>query len=142
MPRRSERGAASSLVLVLVLLVGAVAWNFHRNLEAERREFRPYRSYAEADLEALIEGYEQAAEKAEARYEGVASRRAEARATGHVMGNVREFERVQGAADATRAARQDFASARASLDLLREERSRRAGERSPIRVFLRRAFTF
>ncbi len=142
MPKRTERGAASSLVLVLALLVGAVGWNFHRNLEAERREFRPYRGYAEADVDALIAAYEQAAEKAEARYEGVSGRRAEARGTGHVMGNVQEFERVQGAGHATRAARQDLASARASLELLREERARRSGERSKLRVFLRRAFTF
>ena len=140
MSSRSERGSAGALVLVLALLVGAVAWNFHRNLEAESREFRPYRGYAEADIDALIGAYEQAAEKAGTRYGRVAERRTEARAAGDVMRNVEEFERVQSAGRTTRAAREDFAAARASLELLREERSRRAGERSKLRVFLRRAF--
>jgi hypothetical protein len=142
MSSRSQRGSASALVLVLVLLVGAVGWNFHRNLEAESREFRPYRSYALEDLDALIGAYEQAAEKAGARYDRATDRRTEAQGRGDVMGNVKEFERVQNAGRTTRAAREDYASARASLELLREERSRRAGERSQLRVFLRRAFTF
>jgi hypothetical protein len=142
MSTRGQRGSASALVLVLVLLVGAVAWNFHRNLEAESREFRPYRGYAEADVDMLIEAYEQAAEKAGSRYQGVADRRTEAQATGHVMGNVKEFDRVQSAGRALRAAREDYADARASLEALREESARRASERSRLRVFLRRAFTF
>jgi hypothetical protein len=142
MSKRAERGSASALVLVLVLLVGAVGWNFHRNLDAESQELRPYRGYAEADVVALIEAYEQAAEKAGSRYHSVSDRRTEARATGHVMGNVEEFDRVQGAGRALRAAREDYADARASLEALREERARRVSERSRLRVFLRRAFTF
>ena len=142
MSKRSERGNASALVLVLLLLVGGVAWNFHRNLAAESRESRPYRSYAEADLDALIAAYEQAAEKAGSRYDRVVDRRTEAKGTGYVMGNVKEFERVQNAGRATRAAREQYADARASLEALRAERSRRVSERSKLRVFLRRAFSF
>ena len=142
MSSRSQRGSASALVLLLVLLVGAVGWNFHRNLEAERREVRPYRSYALDDIDALIGAYEQVAEKAGARYDRVVDRRTETQRRGDVMGNVREFERAQNAGRTTRDAREDYAAARASLELLREERSRRASERSPLRVFLRRAFTF
>lgn len=142
MSKRSERGSAGALVLVLLLLVGTVAWNFHRNLAAESREFRPYRSYAEADVDALIAAYEQAAEKAGSRYDRVVDRRTEAKGTGHVMGNVKEFERVQNAGRATRAAREQYADATASLEALRAERSRRASERSKLRVFLRRAFSF
>ena len=129
-------------MLLLVLLVGAVGWNFHRNLEAEKREFRPYRSYAEADLDAMIEAYEQVSEKAGGRYDRVVDRRTDVRDAGDVMNNVKEFERVQKAGRALRQAREDYADARGSLDLLREERSRRAAERSKLRVFLRRAFTF
>jgi hypothetical protein len=142
MSKRSERGSASALVLLLLLLVGAVGWNFHRNLEAESREFRPYRGYAEADIDALIEAFEADAEKSGSRYEGVAERRTRTQAAGDVMGNVKEFERVQNAGRATRDAREQYANARASLEVLREERSRRAAERSKLRLFLRRAFTF
>jgi hypothetical protein len=142
MSKRSERGSASALVLLLLLLIGGVGWNFHRNLEAERREFRPYRGYAEADLDALIEAYEQASEKAGSRYHRVVDRRSEPKAKDHVMANVAEFERVQNAGRATRDAREQYADARASLEVLRKERSHRATERSKLRVFLRRAFTF
>lgn len=142
MPGRTERGSASALVLLLLLLVGAVAWNYHRNLEAESREFRPYRGYAQADLDALIGAYEQAEQKSGRRYDRSGDRRTEAREAGDVMGNIEEFERVQGAGRATRAAREDYAAAKASLEILRKERSLRAGEGSRLRVFLRRAFTF
>jgi hypothetical protein len=140
--KRSERGSAGPLVLVLALLVGAVGWNYHRNLEAERREFRPYRGYADADLAALLEATEQVASAAGDRYESAVGRRAEARATGHIMGNVNEFERVQTMGRRTREAREEYAGARASLEELRKESARRAGERSKLRVFLRRAFRF
>jgi hypothetical protein len=142
MARRFERGSAGLLAVVLALLVGAVAWNYQRNLAAERGEFRPYRSYADADLEALIVAYEQAAEVAGERYEASVARRSEVRGAGDLMGKVREFERVQRAGRSTRSARSEFADARASLEALRQERARRAAERSRLRVFLRRAFSF
>jgi hypothetical protein len=142
MAKRSERGSASSLVLVLLVLVGAVGWNYHRNAEREEREFRPYRSYGEADLAALIAAYEEVEESTGGRYESAIGRRSEARATGDLMGNLNEFERVQRAGRKTREAREQYADARASLEELRKERARRAGERSKLRLFLRRAFTF
>jgi hypothetical protein len=142
MTKRSERGSASSLVLVLVVLVGAVGWNYHRNAQVEEHEFRPYRSYTEADLAALIEAYEEVEAATGDRYESAVTRRSEARGTGDLMGNLNEFERVQRAGRKTRDARGQYADARASLEELRKERARRAGERSKLRLFLRRAFTF
>ena len=61
---------------------------------------------------------------------------------GDIRGNVDEFERVQSTGRALRQAREDYADARGSLDLLREERARRAADRSKLKVFLRRAFSF
>jgi hypothetical protein len=142
MTKRSEGGSASALVLVLVVLVGAVGWNYHRNAQVEEREFRPYRSYTEADLAALIEAYEEVEEATGDRYESAVGRRAEARGTGDLMGNLNEFERVQRVGRKTRDAREQYADARASLEELRRERTRRAGERSKLQLFLRRAFTF
>jgi hypothetical protein len=128
--------------LVLLALVGAVGWNYHRNSEAERREFRPYRSYAEADLATLVRAYEGAADAAGDRYGSAVGRRVDARSTGHLMGNVNEFERAQAASRSMRAAREEFADARASLEALRKEQALRAAERSKLRLFLRRAFSF
>ncbi len=140
--RRLERGSASALVLVLVVLVGAVGWNYHRNSAAEAREVRPYRSYSEADLAALIEAYEAEEKSAGSRYDSTVGRRAEARNTGYFMGNLAELERVQAAGREHREARSDFAAARANLEGLKEEQARRPGERSRLRVFFRRAFSF
>ena len=142
MTRRSERGAAGQLVLVLAALVGLIGWNYQRNAAAEQRVFRPYRSYAEADLAALIEAYEGETERTGGRYDDTVSRRVDAQSTGLLMGNVRDFERAQAAARRTRDARESFADARAGLEELKKEQSLRAGERSKLRVFLRRAFTF
>ena len=142
MTRRSERGAAGLLVLVLAALVGLIGWNYQRNVAAEQRVFRPYRSYADADLAALVEAYEGEAERTGSRYDSSVARRVDARGTGRLMGNVREFERAQAAARRTRDARESFADARAGLEELKQEQSLRAGERSKLQVFLRRAFTF
>jgi hypothetical protein len=142
MTKRSQGSSTGSLVLLLLLLVGGVGWNYHRNAAAEEREFRPYRSYSDEDLAALIEAFETTAEKAGSRYESAVTRRSEARGTGHLMGTLSEFERVQRAGRITREARGEYAGARASLEELREERARRAGERSKLQVFLRRAFSF
>lgn len=142
MAKRSKRGSASQLVLVLAALVGLVVWNYHRHTEAEQREYRPYRSYAEADLAALVEAYEAETERSGDRYDSAVTRRVEASGSGHLMQNVSEFERAQAAARRTRDARADFADARASLEVLKREQALRAGERSKLQVFLRRAFTF
>ena len=144
MSRRREAGAGTigALALVLVLLVGAAGWNYQRNFAREQGEFRPYRSYSDADLATLLAAYEQESKTTGRRYDAVVDRRAHVKAQGDVMGNVHEFERAQRLRLAARDARSDFAEARTSLDGLRKEVARRARDRSPLQVFLRRAFTF
>jgi hypothetical protein len=144
MARRSERGASSigALALLLAVLVGGIGWNTHRNLERERAEFRPYRGYTDADLEALLGAYEGESKQSGRRYDAAVDRRAHVQAKGDVMGNVREFERAQRVRLAARDARSDYAEARVSLEALRKESARRAADRSKLDVFLRRAFTF
>jgi hypothetical protein len=142
MAKQTGGGNRGALLLVLLLLLGGVGWNYHRNLEAEKREPRPYRGYADADLTALADAFEHESKTAGRRYDAAVSKRASAHEKGDFMGNVNEFERVQRAGNRTRDARADYAGARASLEALREEQSRRAADRSGLRVFLRRAFTF
>jgi hypothetical protein len=144
MSRRSERGASSlgTLVLLLLVLVAGVAWNYHRNLAAEEREFRPYRSYSDADLAALLGAYEQESKTTRRRYDAALDRRANVQAKSDVMGNVGEFERAQRVRLAARDARSNHAEAQASLEGLRAEEAHRGGDRSALGVFLRRAFSF
>jgi hypothetical protein len=142
MAKRAERSSAGFLALVLIVLLAGIGWNHRRNVAAEGREIRPYRSYSDAEIAALVAAYEPVAEAAGDRYESAIGRRSEARSTGHLMGNVREFERVQGAGREAREARSEFASARSQLELLHAEQARRAGEGSELQLFLRRAFSF
>ena len=144
MSRRREGGAGSigALLLVLVLLVGAAGWNYQRNLAREQGEFRPYRSYSDADLATLLAAYEQESKTSGRRYDAAVDRRAHVQAKGDVMGNVNEFDRAQRVRLAAREARSDYAEARTGLEGLRKEVARRAADRSPLQVFLRRAFAF
>ena len=144
MSQRREAGAGTigALVLLLVLLVGGVGWNYHRNLAREQSEFRPYRSYSDADLATLLGAYEQESKATGRRYDAAVDRRAHVKPKGDVMGNVQEFERAQRVRLAARDARSDFAQARTSLEGLRKEVALRARDRSPLQIFLRRAFAF
>ena len=60
MSERLQSGRAlGSILLLLVLLCGAGAWNYHRNWEIEKESEgnRPYASYAVKDLESLREAF-------------------------------------------------------------------------------------
>src|SRR5206468_385073 len=123
MSRRSERGASSlgALALLLLVLVGGIGWNYRRNLAAEQREFRPYRSYSDADLATLLGAYEQESKTTRRRYDAAVGRRAHVEAKSDVMGNVHEFERAQRVNLAARDARSNHAEAQSSLEALRAE---------------------
>jgi hypothetical protein len=135
------RGALIPLLALLVLLGGGGAWNYHRNLERESQEDRPFRSYAEADLDKLLAAYEQ--EQARAARRAGATRRAEPKAAaGQLVGEgVREFERVQRASQRVRAANGDVAEYDLMVERIQRELSRRDQERDRVALFIRRVTT-
>ena len=60
MPDRARAGGAlGSVVLLLLVVTAAGAWNYHRNLQVERQTEgpRPYKNYAQTDVEALRTAY-------------------------------------------------------------------------------------
>ncbi|MEE8165961.1 MAG: hypothetical protein V3T64_10365 [Myxococcota bacterium] len=60
MPDRFRAGGAlASVVLLLLVLAGVGAWNYHRNLQIELQTEgpRPYENYAQMDLKALRSAY-------------------------------------------------------------------------------------
>jgi hypothetical protein len=142
MARRSEAGeSVKALLLLLLLLVGGAAFNYHRNLQAEAREPRPYRGYSEQELNDLLEAYEGRKEGQSVRYEAQASRRVDARHKAYFDEQVREFERVQRAHRAKVEARDALAATQVVVKQIRAEQAKRDGERDKLMLFLRRAFT-
>jgi hypothetical protein len=131
-----------TLLVLLLLLGGAGGWNYHRNLQAERAEPRPYRGLAEADLEALGEALEAELDAYTRRYESATGRRVDVREGGLLAENVQQFERVQAHSRDTRELGQQLSQTQGSLGRVRQEQRKREEERDRLRLHLRRLFSF
>jgi hypothetical protein len=142
MTRRSEAGSSVVTLLVLLLiLAGAGAWNFRRNLAAEEAEYRPFRGHSDEAIGQLMAAYEGQHEHDTARYQAAADRKVNVHGKDYFGEQVEEFERVQRLSKNTRALRDELAESQATLKLLEEERSKRAQERQKLQLFLKRVFT-
>ena len=143
---RRSRGGAQVAVMLLVLggLAAGGAWNYRRNLAAEQaaEAARPLSGYSTADLEALAAAYRQEIEAYEARYASRRGQRAEARERAYFDEQVREFEKVQQAANRTRAAGGDVAEREAALRDVEAELASRGPAESEWQIHLRRLTTF
>lgn len=137
---RRQRGAVTWLLLLLVALVAAGAWNHHRNVEREAQVPRPHASLSDADLEALLDAYRGELEALRRRSAGEAPR-APAREKGLLGDAVAEFERVQRGARRERDLRGAIREREAAVEQLEAEQARRAGEADRVRLFLRRLLT-
>lgn len=139
---RAETGSALPLLLLLLLgLAGAGAWNYYQNLQVEAAEYRPFRGHTEADLAALLAAYQgQKADDARS-FEAVAARRTTAADHAYFDEKVREFERVQKAGERKKALQVALAESNTTLKLLEEEQRRRAEESDRLRLHMRRLLT-
>jgi hypothetical protein len=129
------------LLLLLALVAGLGTWNYHRNLEREAAEYRPFRGYTEEELEALAGAYEHKKGADSRRYEQAAARRVDARTKGYFDEQVQEFERAQRVGEARKVAQGELAESQATLKLIDKERRRRAQERDKLKLFLKRVLT-
>ncbi|MDX1649588.1 MAG: hypothetical protein R3263_07020, partial [Myxococcota bacterium] len=101
--RVRTRGSALPLLLaVLVLAMGAGAWNYHRNWQAEQATPRPYRGYDDAELAALIDASEPEAAALEARAGRMPGGRAEAPSNALLGDRVAAFNAPRRAGEARR----------------------------------------
>ncbi len=141
-PHRLRRGSAAPLLLVLlVALIGAGGWNYHRNMQAEAQQPRPYRSYDDTQLAALIEAYEQEVESLEARHAASRERRA-APGSGTMLGErVADFERAAQRGRETRGLAKQAAGQGGVLDELRHERDLRSTAATGFALHLKRLLT-
>ncbi|MBW2270649.1 MAG: hypothetical protein JRH16_18955 [Deltaproteobacteria bacterium] len=142
MQRRRDAGSGIWAVLVVLLvLAGAGAWNYQRNLVVEEAVYRPFRTHTDADLAQLAEAFESQKDRVSEHYDSAAAQRATAREGGHFDQRVREFERVQGIGDAKKELRAELAKSTTTLKLLTEEERLRAGERDTVKLFFKRLLT-
>jgi hypothetical protein len=131
-----------SLVVLLALVGGLGAWNYQRNIETERAELRPFRSYSDADLESLTEAYRADVEAYTARYEAVTGRKVSINERIHTDQKLREFERVQRISQSTRELVTQLAQRHVAIEQLDAERRKRAGERNAVMLFLKRLLVY
>jgi hypothetical protein len=131
-----------TLLLILVLCGGAGAWNYHRNLQAERAEPRPYRSLTEEALASLAAALEAEVEDLTSSYEAASGRKVSITEEALLGEKVREFERVQSISQSTRAIGQRLSQSEGSLQRVRKELRRREEESDLLRLHLRRLISF
>ena len=141
MQRRRDAGSGIWAVLVLLLvLAGAGAWNYQRNLAVEEAVYRPFRTHTDEDLAQL-------AGAREPRRTGLEALRQCGRATCNdprtrPLRSARAGVRARaGAGDAKKALRAELAKSTTTLKLLAEEERMRAGERDAVKLFFKRLLT-
>jgi hypothetical protein len=142
--RNSEAGRVVLPILVLlVALGGAGAWNYQRNLVAEDSDQkpRPFQSYASSDLEALRSAYSQEIAAYQKMYASQDAKRRRASDTGMIDERVEEFDRVRLASSRLRELSADVAEREARLREIELELRQRAGQLSGLSLHLRRLFT-
>ncbi len=140
--RAQAGGGVAGLFLILLLMVGGLAFNYHRNVQAEAQEDRPYRGYATEDLESLLAAYEGRQGAQSARYEAAAGRRAKAEGKAYFDEQVREFERVQRVHRRAAERRDQLAGTQVVVKQIKKELAKREGEGDALALFMKRAFTF
>ena len=142
---RRETGSAVKLVLLFVLVIAAAgAWNYRRNLvlEEQQENARPLSGYSTEDLEALADAYRQEIAAHEGRYAAQKSQRAEARNRAYFDQQVKEFEKVQQQAGRVRDAGAEIAVREVDLKRVEEELRARGGVESDLDRHLRLLLTF
>lgn len=141
---KAEAGAVRVVPLLLVLLTlgGAGGWNYHRNLQLENAEPRPYRGLAEEQLADLAAALEAELDADTRRYEAASGRKVKVRDEPLLAEQVVEFERVQAISRSTRELGQKLSETQGSLRRVEQEQRRREAERDRLRVHLRRLLGF
>jgi hypothetical protein len=136
-------GSRALLLFVLLALAGGFgAWNYQRNVAAERAEPRPFRSYSDADLDSLTEAYRAEVDIYTKRYEARTGRKVSINEHVHTDQKLREFARVQRISQGTRDLASQLAKRHVAIEQLDAERRKRAEERNVVKLFLKRLLTY
>jgi hypothetical protein len=130
------------LLLLLGLLAGGGAYNYNRNLEKEAKVPRPWRGYADADIQSMADAYRAEVEQYSDAWEQARTRRTSAAGTGHVDARIREFDRVYAQGRKVRDLKSGLAEREVVLEQLDEELRLRESQADVWKLHLRRLTTF
>lgn len=120
---RTGGGSGKLLALLVVLLAALGGANYLRNLRAEEAVPRPYQSYSDAEIEALVEAYRTEAESLDRRLEDVRKGRV-APSGGTLIGDrVEDYERARRKGERVRGLAREAADREATVEELERERA-------------------
>jgi hypothetical protein len=131
-----------SLLVLFLIVGGAGAWNYDRNLKKESQAPRPWKTYETADLEAMATAYEREIKRVEKGWEEARHQRATASGRGHVDDRAREFDRIYAQGKHVRDLKGKLAEHEVVLAEIREELSLRQRDGDAMKVHLRRLLTY
>lgn len=134
-------GSSKMLLLVLIGLIGAGGYNYHRNFTAETAVPRPYKGYSVEDLEALRGAYENQSAAVQERYEQARNVRASGSRGGLIDENVRAFEEAQRRSTRSRSLGQALSMNQAAVSEIETELSLRQAEADVVKLHLKRLLT-
>lgn len=143
---RNQAGRALGSVLLLLLIVaGAGGWNYHRNWEIEKQTegTRPYKGYAEADLESLRAAYGGDLDQKRSQFDQAKRQRTRPkRDQGSIANNVDQFARTARTSAAIRQAAGDVAAGQGQLAELDREIELRTRFGKGMERHIKRLITF
>jgi hypothetical protein len=122
--RDQTRRATGPLAFLLLLLIAAGGWNYHRNLQAEQasQDTRPYGNYSVDDLESLRDAYASELSGVQANFDSAKRNRARPVGdVGSIAGNVEQFQKTKRASSAIRAAAASVSERQEEIDALDRE---------------------
>ena len=137
----TSSGKGGPLLILLLILCGAMGWNYKRNADIEALELRPYRSYSDTELEQLKSAQQSETERRGEIYRAGA-REVTVRNRSLLGDRVDEFERVRRLSVQHRALANQVADSQASISLIQTEQATRENDRPIYKMILRRTFTF